>query len=334
MTGGAAAVREIATPDRARFVAETMRAGEPVIMRGLARSWPAVQAAAAGALRPYLAEMDAGAPGDLLVGPPEIAGRFGYADGMAGFNFRREPATVTQVLDRLAEATDTEPPPALAAQAIPVAQALPGFAAANPMPLLEGVMPRLWIGNRTVTALHHDAMSNIAVVVAGRRRFTLLPPHAVGSLYLGPLEFTPNGTPVSPVDPDAPDLVRYPRFAAMLAERQVAELEPGDAIYIPYMWWHAVRSLDTLSVLANYWWSEAAPAQPGLQPIDALVHALLSLSALTPEQRAAWRPMFDALLFDDAGAALIPAERRGIRGVLGDETRTRLRRQLGRLMAS
>ena len=32
-------------------------------------------------------------------------------------------------------------------------------------------------------------------------------------------------------------------LASETASAQTAELEPGDAIYIPYFWWHHVRSL-------------------------------------------------------------------------------------------
>jgi lysine-specific demethylase 8 len=33
----------------------------------------------------------------------------------------------------------------------------------------------------------------------------------------------------------------------------VADLEPGDALYIPAKWWHQVESLD-LSASVNSWW--------------------------------------------------------------------------------
>ena len=35
-----------------------------------------------------------------------------------------------------------------------------------------------------------------------------------------------------------------------------AELSPGDIIYIPSMWWHAVEGLDDFNVMLNFWWRE------------------------------------------------------------------------------
>src|SRR6185295_10671014 len=98
--------------------------------------------------------------------------------------------------------------------------------------------------NRTRIAAHHDLPDNLACVVAGRRRFTLFPPEQLNNLYVGPLDFTPAGQPISRVDIDTPDLETYPRFAEALNAARRAELGPGDAVYIPALWWHDVLSLE------------------------------------------------------------------------------------------
>src|SRR3546814_2682577 len=79
----------------------------------------------------------------------------------------------------------------------------------------------------------------------------------MANLYPGPLELTPAGTPISMVDLAAPDLDRYPGFATAMASAETATLAPGDAIYIPFHWWHGVDSLDRFNVSVNYWWNEA-----------------------------------------------------------------------------
>ena len=56
----------------------------------------------------------------------------------------------------------------------------------------------------------------------------------MANLYPGPLENTPAGAVVSMVDFDDPDLERFPRFPQAMAEAWVADLEPGDAIYITF----------------------------------------------------------------------------------------------------
>jgi hypothetical protein len=323
--------------DAARLTAaELLSLRRPVVLRGLAAGWPMVRAADKAA---YLRQFDSGAKTEMSVAAPEHQGRLFYTGEMDGLTFAKQPASVGDVLDHLERAAGAAEPEAIAAQAVSVAEALPGFAADNPLPLIDGLggrafQHRIWIGNRVVTATHHDMFSNLAVVAAGRRRFTLFPPEQVANLYIGPFVFTPAGTPASLVDPEAPDLNRFPRAAEAMAEARTAELEPGDALYIPHMSWHHVRSLDSLSILVNYWWDEAPEPQPGLAPINALIHALLSFEGLPQEQRAAWQAMFDHFVFHAAGDpnAHIPEAKRGIRGALGPDSKARLRRTLAQML--
>ena len=331
----APSVLEYRGVDRRHFREEIMAASQPAILRGAAADWPAVRAGASTrGIVDYLKARDTGEKFDRLAGKPEIGGRLFYNEDMTGLNFERSPATVSSLADELLNVAGRDEPPTFAAQSIEARAVVPAFVDENQLDLIgRPVSPRLWIGNRVVVSAHHDMFSNIAVVVAGRRRFTLFPPDQVANLYVGPFEFTPAGTPVSLVDFDNPDFNRFPRFAQALEVAQVADLEPGDAIYIPYMWWHHVRSLDDFNMLANYWWNEAEPAQPGLQPVDALVHAFLAFSGLPEEQRDAWAPMFAHMVFGADAADHLPADKSGIRGQLTEDAMRRIRQQLGALMA-
>ncbi|WP_343888329.1 cupin-like domain-containing protein [Sphingomonas oligophenolica] len=303
---------------------------EPMVLRGLATDWPAVQADDPAT---YLARFDHGSAIGIAIAPPAEKGRLAYTPGLTELNFTRETGSLASLFERLRAVRDDPQPPAIAAQAVIVDEALPGFSAENRLGLVPAdVAPRIWIGNRVRVATHHDMSSNIAVVMAGRRRFTLFPPEQVANLYIGPFEFTPAGTPVSLLDPDEPDLDRFPRAAEALANARVVTLAPGDALFIPHMWWHHVHSLDPLSILVNYWWNEAPPPQPGLAPIDAMIHALLTFSGLPENQRAAWRAMFDEVVFGPP-VDHIPAGRRGIRGDLSEASKERLRRQIAQMMA-
>lgn len=319
------AIAEYGGVGRTRFVEDIRPLGEPAVLRGLAADWPAV---AAGRQSPqtlanYLKRFAVAREVPVLVGPPEICGRFFYQEGLRALNFSRGAAALPAFLDRLLASAGDARPEALAVQSEPVTELLPGFREENDIALLDPpAVPRAWIGNAVRVAAHYDVKENIGVVVAGRRRFTLFPPQQVANLYPGPFELTPAGTPVSLADPAHPDLDRFPRFAEALAHAQGAELEPGDAIYIPYHWWHAVDSLAPVNLFVNYWWN---PAMTGLgAPYDALLHAFLAFRHLPPEQRAAWRLMFDHYIFCTGGdpSEHLPPD---VRGVMGAPTPEQLR---------
>jgi hypothetical protein len=192
---------------------------------------------------------------------------------------------------------------------------------------------RAWIGNRIQVAPHYDLQENVGVVVAGRRRFTVFPPQQLPNLYPGPFELTPAGTPISMVDPHNPDLKRYPRFAEAMAAAQQSELAPGDAIYLPYHWWHGVDSLEPVNLFINYWWNDAPEGAGG--PYDALMLAFFAIKVLPPEQREVWRMVFDHYVFcanGDPGEHL-PEQSRGILGELTPELMERMRMTLKMLAA-
>lgn len=322
--------------DAAAF-AEIIAAHGPVVLRGLGRDWPAVAAArqSSADLAAYLARFDSGAPVEAFIGPPAMQGRYFYANDMRGFNFERRKGPLGQLLDMLVRAADTPDAPCFYVGAAPVPEALPGFDTANPMPLFarESAVPRAWIGNRSTVATHFDTSDNIALVVAGRRRFTLFPPEQVGNLYIGPLDHTMAGQPASMVPIDAPDLARFPRFADAMAAAFTVELEPGDAIYVPALWWHHVEALGSFNMLVNYW-AEAA-ADTG-SPFEAMVHGILTISALPAAERAAWRHYFDHYVFRggaDPAAHLAP-ETRGILAEPTPELRDRIRQFLIRRLGA
>ena len=306
--------------DRRRFLEEVRPLGQPAVLRGLGKDWPAVAAGrqSGEALAAYLMRLASPKPLAALVGPPEIEGRFFYRDDLRSLNFARVTTRLDAFLERLLAERDVPRPHAIAVQSEPITEILPGFREQNDTPVVDpSVVPRAWIGNRLRVAPHYDLMENVGVVVAGRRRFTLFPPDQVANLYPGPLELTPAGTPVSMVDLAAPDLSLYPRFAEALAVAQSADLEPGDAIYIPFHWWHAVDSLEPVNLFVNYWWN---PAPRGLgNPYDALMHGFYAFKHMPAEQRAVWRTMFDHYVFCANGD---PAEHlpESARGVLGPPT--------------
>jgi hypothetical protein len=327
-------IREVAEVDFALFHQEIRPASEPVVMRGLVRDWPAVAAAqeSDAAIVDYLIGCGPTKPVGAIAARPEEKGRFFYNEDLTGFNFVSGRGQLEMFLRDLLAVGNEANPPAMAMQSEVIPDVLPAFGEANRLALLPEVAPRIWIGNRIRVSPHCDLMENVACVVAGRRRFTLFPPEQVTNLYPGPFELTPAGTPVSMVDPLAPDLDRYPRFAAAWATAQQAELAPGDALYIPYMWWHGVESLEPVSILVNYWWNEG-PANLST-PYDAMLHNILAFRHMPPDQRAVWKTMLDYYIFESEGdpAAHLPEHAKGMMGPLTGELAGRLRATLKKIV--
>ncbi|MFA6113597.1 MAG: cupin-like domain-containing protein [Sphingomonas sp.] len=313
--------RDIADLDAARFHEEIVAAATPVILRGLVADWPVTTVAreGIGPLATYLKRLDRGSPITLKVKPRTGPGRFIYDHDLKTFDFSTAEMTVSAVLDRLLLAAAQDDGDYLAAQGGMAEQSMPGFTAANPMPLVsESVAARLWLGNAAIVPAHHDSMDNIACVVAGRRRFTLFPPDQVANLYLSPYRTTANSA-VSVVDFDQPDLARYPRFADAMVTALIADLGPGDALYLPALWFHHVRSIERVNMMINYWWR--APAAHHLPAIPALFHAMLAIKHLPEPQRDAWRALFDHFAFAKGGppGMHLPPEQRGIQGEVSAE---------------
>lgn len=312
--------------DRDEFLAVIAERDEPFVIRGLVREWPLTGAAeSASTLADYLGRFHNGNPVSLMAGPPAIEGRLFYMEGFRRLNFQARESPFADALQAIFGVAEQENPPTIYMGSASESKHWPGLARANAQPLLPAeVIPNLWMGNRAVVGPHNDHPDNLACVVAGRRRFRLFPPEQVANLYIGPLELTPAGRPVSFVSVSSPDLARYPRYARALEESRDAVLEPGDAIYIPSMWWHSVESIDAFNLLVNYWW-EAPGANPARSEA-ALLHALLAMGPLSREQRLAWRAMFDHLVFrlDDDPVAHIPVEARGLLGELQPDLRDRI----------
>jgi len=317
-------IKEWGEVDRAVFENEIFPANQPAVLRGLLQNWPVVEAGRQSdeSVVEYFKRRDTGGTVTAMIGPPEIKGRLFYTDDFQGFNFGSKNVPVSTALDTFLSLAEDPQPPVIALQALHVPDIMPSFLEDNSMPLLDSdITPRAWISNRSMIAPHFDNNHNIACVVSGRRRFTVFPPEQVSNLYIGPLLKTPGGTPISTVDLRDPDYTRFPRFGQALESAQEAVLEPGDAIYIPILWWHGVESLDPLNILINYWWNDTLPVHQ--KPILALMHSAALMSALPAEEREIWRAFFDYLVFQAEGdpGAHLPSDLRDLPGELSSTDR-------------
>ncbi|TQV65962.1 cupin-like domain-containing protein [Exilibacterium tricleocarpae] len=295
--------------------ADILCATEPLLLKGLVADWPFVHAGSQNpaAAKDYLLRFYRDAQVLALRGAAEHKGRFFYDETLTGFNFTRTNSSLAAILDEL----DTTPEPAdhLYVGSTAVDNCLPGFRSSNDLALQHlNPLVSIWLGNRSRIAAHYDFPDNIACVVAGRRRFTLFPPEQLPNLYVGPLDVTPAGQPISLVDFHQPDRQRFPRFSAALEHALIAELQPGDALFLPSMWWHHVEALENFNVLINYWWRSTA-AFTGT-PADALLHGVMALRNLPAAQKRAWKGIFEHYVFNESPEALahIPAAALGVLG--------------------
>jgi len=331
VTQPARKIRDIAEFDARDIFGLAATLDGPAVFRGLASNWPLVQKSLSSPDEAcqYLRNFYQGAPVTAFVSEARLGGRIFYKEDLSAMDFEQVETNLDWVLDRMGEHVADAGSPFIYMGSSAVDFCLPGFSAQNAL-RQEGVSAsvRIWIGNQTSVAAHYDVMYNIACVCAGRRRFTLFPPDQMGNLYVGPVDLTPAGQQISLVDLNRPDLDRYPRFAEALAQAQSAELGPGDAIFIPSMWWHHVEGLEDFNILVNHWWRDV-PGYMGA-PGDALLHAIMNIRALPAAERAAWRGIFDRYVFGDSDAAVehIPVQSRGVLGELDERMARTLRAML------
>ena len=310
-------------------------AREPFVLRGLVAGWPLVAAAKRSArdVRRYLVDHARDRPFMVSIGPPGHDGRLFYDHDMA-MNFRSGTGKLADIFAGIDKGEQLGDIRTVYLASIDIPTHFDGLDEANPVDLgARDPLKSIWIGTRTRIAAHNDFPDNLACCAAGRRRFTLFPPDQFRNLYLGPIDHTPAGRVVSMVDFDAPDLAAYPRFVEAMAHALTVELEPGDAIFIPSMWWHHVEGLADFNILVNYWWRRT-PAWLG-QPQEALNHAILAIRDLPPEDKAVWRDLFDHYVFENDGGVTdhIPESARSILAPLTPETAGRLRAFLLRTLS-
>jgi hypothetical protein len=322
-------IREVAGATNESLTPELLCSTKPVVLRGLIQDWPLVLEAKLSnqAAQNYLRQHYNQNKIRAFMADAKYQGRFFYNDDLSGFNFTPTTTTFDKVLNDIAKYEDLLSPPGLYMGSTSVDHILPGFRLNNDLPaFVDRPLISLWVGNQSRIAAHYDVTDNIACVAAGKRRFTVFPPNQLDNLYIGPLDLTPAGQPASLVDFTQPDLAKHPKFVQAMQHAQVAELEAGDAIFIPSMWWHHVEGLSRFNVLVNYWWRQA-DIQIGA-PMDALNHAILSIRDLPQAQRDAWRDLFEHYIFAPKEQSHIPKDKRGILNPIDEPLARKLRASL------
>lgn len=237
-----APIPRVPTPEPATFRRDFARRSRPVVLTGLADAWPA----RARWSLDYLAT----AHGSARLPVARTQGGAVITDPRRGVICDEQPLG-----DYLASLRDGDPGGYLMTR---FEDLPPDLAREAPLPpICAGAgwrVSKLWISAAgTTSALHFDLADNLHTVLAGRKRFILFSPDESDCVYpRGLLSSIPNG---AEVDPEAPDLARFPRLA--YATPRVAELGPGDTLFLPHGHWHHVRTLEP-TIAVNTWWAEGA----------------------------------------------------------------------------
>ena len=309
--------RDLKSPEE--FWRDVVEPCRPVVLRGLVGDWPIVAAGrqSPSAVRDQLHALDAGGDIEAFFGAPAIAGKYFYTEDLKGFNFERRRMKFGAALDCIVSSVEAAGSPSVYVGSVPTNEYLPGFAALNPMPLLNpGIGARVWIGHAANVSSHYDTVDNLACVAVGTRRFTLFAPQSIDKLYVGPIDNTMAGQPVSLAASSPPDKDRFPRFEEIRDQSLVAELRAGDALYLPKLWWHKVESTAPFNVLVNYWW-DAFRTGPDA-PYTSMLLAMIAIAERPAAEREAWKAFFDHYVFRGHGHPLahLPPEQRGLLGSL------------------
>ncbi|CCQ11731.1 hypothetical protein PALB_26320 [Pseudoalteromonas luteoviolacea B = ATCC 29581] len=312
----------------------------PIIVEGLCENWPVVQQAKISnfSFADYLKRHGNYNKAPTVIVDPNCHGHIGYRNEEQDFSFIKKEIAFNTVLSQLIEEDKRGVQNAgIALQSGLISTFSNDFLLENPSPqFLKDVEPRLWVSNRTSVPAHYDSYYNLAFVIGGKRTFYLFPINEIDNLYVGPIDNSPTGPVISMVNIEQPDLKRHPKFELAQKSMHVATLNPGEAIYIPPLWWHSVYATESINGLLNYWWGEDLQGTfPKVASSDALLFAILSIRALPKSQRSAWKTLFDYYVFGDKTIALqhLTNSYQGILREVNDENTRELYRWLFQRLA-
>ncbi len=236
-------IARVHRPSRAEFERRFLATETPVVISGAMTDWPALQL--------WTSEYLKARAGERTI-PVSVA--------HAGVHLYEPKA---QILDystmKLAEYVDLitasrASEGRLYACAVPIRQVLPELWEDLRFPpyfeSAECSATNLWYGPAdNVSPLHYDELHNFLTQVRGRKKVVLYPPHELQNLYPYPAHYA--ALHVSQVNVRAPDHQRFPAFRRAVSG--VAELGPGDMLFLPMFWWHSVVGLEE-NISVNYWW--------------------------------------------------------------------------------
>ncbi len=309
--------------ERAKIIKSLEVAAEPAILRGFARSLPMYShflSNAAGLLS-HIEKSCNSTKLVMLESATQFHGLIGYRETQSRLSFDRVRVNTSTFFDRLRRSMTADIAPTMSLQSTRVDDFFYDLLPEVNLDVWPEVVPRLWIGNQTRVPAHIDDAHNIAVNIVGTRVFRLLPPSCLSELYVGSVEYTPSGAAISLLDLAEIDCKAFPRAASLESKLLTVTLNPGDAIYIPPLWWHQVNAQANLNILLNYWKGGSIEKPSRFTPFQALYLSALVLKNRSATDKASWREFYEYYVFGDEAIVSdhIDPKVQGILGALNDE---------------
>lgn len=135
----------------------------------------------------------------------------------------------------------------------------------------------LWVsGSGAVTRCHYDPSANIIVQCEGHKRALLFPPEL--SSLMTPYPIAHSFDRRTRVDLDALDSTCFPRAGALRSQGVEVILKPGDALWLPYGWWHHIESLDRDNVSLNIFLEDPRITSPSLVKTPVFPGSILAIA--------------------------------------------------------
>lgn len=236
-------VSTLQDPSQEEFSRVSQRFDLPVLIAGAVRNWPAFTEWNESSLRNLYACKPfkvASSPDGVFRGDPDV-----------GFERVFEKMSFAQFLDR---GSKKEGGRSYYLQQTSLSAEMPELQSDVRSPEFIGKVEmqavNFWMGfGGNVTPLHFDVSHNVLAQVRGAKRVKLFSP--ANSRYLYPYPAQSRIPHMSMIDLENPDLDRFPLLAK--ARSFEVDLAEGDMLFIPFSWWHTVRSLSA-SISVNFWW--------------------------------------------------------------------------------
>ncbi|HWB81780.1 MAG TPA: cupin-like domain-containing protein [Nannocystaceae bacterium] len=296
-------------PSPEQFWSEAFVAQLPVIWRGALADHPLVELGRRGP-EAFLGELAARAgrnPVTVTSAMPASSGRMGYGEGRWADWASRETNFATFASDVIHE-LKADTGHTLYLQSATVRECLPELAPITKLWLTDesrmlDLRTQLWIGSGGQRIpVHRDESHSIAAMAAGAKDFLLFPPEQLHNLHTTARRMQADGDPMrSAADPRNPDYQRYPRFADAMKTMYVAHLEPGDVMFLPAHWWHAVDSFG-FNAMFNARWFDMPVEQRG-DLTACFAQAFVTARTVAPTQVQRLRTRLHDEVFADEGAA-------------------------------